>query len=90
MTVPINVDFDGPQTFDDLSQNVTRLFLQKQLRMECQICMSPYDETLAQLELFSLPAVLVYDQQGKLLDRIEGDVDYERDIIPLIEAASKE
>jgi thiol:disulfide interchange protein len=52
--------------------------------------MSPYDETLAQLELFSLPAVLVYDQQGKLLDRIEGDVDYERDIIPLIEAASKE
>jgi thiol:disulfide interchange protein len=43
-----------------------------------------FDSVLDRHELFSLPAALIYDADGKLHKKLEGAVSYEKQVQPLI------
>lgn len=83
--ISLNVDFDdegvpAPPLIDQV-----REMLVKQ-RVTCEAIMStdPSDLVLDELNLFSLPAALLYDERGTLVKAFEGTVDFESDVEPVI------
>ena len=55
--------------------------------MVCEnvIASEPMDDVLKEFGIFSLPAVVIYDQQGQLHKLFDGSVDYEAQVLPEVE-----
>ena len=58
-------------------------------RVTCEavLCSDPREDVLSNLGIYSLPAVLIFDDKGELLHRFDGMVDYEGEVFPLLESA---
>ena len=67
LAVTLSVDFDGEdgKPSDELKTNVQSLL--EELRINCVniVCSDNVDQTLEALDVFSIPAVLIYDAAGK-------------------------
>lgn len=59
----------------------------KRLKLRCDnvLCTTPRHEVLGEWEIFSIPAVVVYDVQGEVHQVFDGMVDYRSEVIPLID-----
>ncbi len=83
-----NLDYVGLDKVDDLKPDVLK-FLKGQKATFPNFMSSEKDETIyAKLDLASIPAVYVYDRDGKLRKRFDedaGEFTYAKDITPLVE-----
>ena len=93
--ISVDVDFDGrknrpPKYYEPAIVG----FLTKQgADFTNFICSTPSDEVFETLDIVSIPAVLIYDADGKLIKRfIDADetagFTYEKDIVPFLEGLS--
>ncbi|MCA9070444.1 MAG: TlpA family protein disulfide reductase, partial [Planctomycetaceae bacterium] len=88
-----NLDFYGVGTPEELKPDV--LAVLKKLNSTLPNFMSKLEDekVYEQLKLASIPAVYVYDRNGKLqkrFDDTQGQFTYEKDILPLVETLIKE
>ena len=83
--ISLNVDFDEPggKPSDELQQRVLDKLTKLKLSTRNLIAADEHSAVLEHFELFSVPAVLVFNADGKM-QKFEGDVTYERDIVPLV------
>lgn len=86
--ISLNVDHDQADTApsDDLREEVLAKLSELNLETVNLMTSDPFDEMLERYDLFSLPAAIVYDREGKKLKTFEGDLSYEKQIFPLLES----
>lgn len=90
--VSANIDFDGRKTHppENYLSEVTRFLLVNAARLENHICSTPSDDVYAALDIDSIPAVLIFDAEGKEVARFvdAGETigfTYEKDIFPFVQ-----
>lgn len=83
ITLDIDHDEDGAPTQKLQDEVLAKL---KELKMNVTNVMSSdvTGDVLDRHELFSIPAALIYDRDGKLHQKFEGDLSYEKQVEPLI------
>ncbi len=84
--ISLNVDFNDSEGVPpaELKHQVATLLSKMDVACENVLCSDPMDDVLRELDLFSLPAAIIYDAQGKLHRRFDGDVDYAEGILPAV------
>ena len=91
--VSFNLDYVGLDKVEDLKPAALE-FLKNQKATFPNFLSSEKDEDIyAKLDLASIPAVFVYDREGKLRKRFDEDAGgftYEKDIVPLVEKLIEE
>lgn len=89
--ISLNVDFDADEGSPDaaLLKRIGKALTENRVTADNLVCSTPFEEVLASLDLFSLPACLVFSPDLQLYKKLEGDVEYERDVAPLIDALLK-
>lgn len=90
--VSANIDFDGrktrpPESYETKVMDFLRL---KEATLDNYLCTTPSEEIYTELKIDSIPAVLVFDAEGKEVARFvdAGETlgfTYEKDIIPFVE-----
>lgn len=84
--ISLNVDHDEEgEPSAKLQKEVLDKLIELNLEVTNVMSSTVYDDVLDQRDLFSLPAALVFDTDGRLLEKFDGGFSYEKDIIPLIE-----
>ena len=88
MTVSWNLDHDDPESTpgQSLVDSVLERLQQFGMTSHNFVSSDPIDDVLKRYDVFGLPAVLVFSADGKLAKAFEGDVTYERDVIPYVES----
>ena len=84
--ISLNVDHDedgGPS--EELQKKVLDKLTELNLKVTNVLSKTVFDDVMDQREIYSLPAALVFGADGKLLEKFDGGVSYEEDIIPLVE-----
>ena len=86
VVISLNVDHEqeGGAPSDELRKDVLAKLSDLKLQTINVMSSDAYDDVLARHDLFSLPAAIVYDRDGKLLKVFEGDLSYEKQIFPLL------
>ncbi len=87
VSIALNVDHneeDAAPT-DELQKEVLAILTERNMETTNLICSTPFDRMLDKYELFSLPAAIVFDRDGQKLEVFEGDLNYEKQVFPLIE-----
>lgn len=89
--VSANIDFDGrktrpPESYESKVMDFLRL---KSASFDNYLCTTPSDEVYTELKIDSIPAVLIFDAEGKEVARFvdAGETlgfTYEKDIIPFV------
>ena len=84
--IALNVDLDEPggKPSEDLQQRVLEKLTKLKMNTQNLIAVDEHAAVLEHFGLFSVPAVLVFNTDGALKEKFEGDVNYERDIVPLV------
>ena len=85
--ISLNVDFVGGT--DGLSQQLQRdvVSVLTKLSIACEnvISSDPMDDVLGDFDVFSLPAVLVFNSQGELHKCFDGSFSYQEHVFPELE-----
>ena len=89
-TISLNVDHDKddgapPQ---DLQDEALEMLREKQISTENVICSGECDTVLESLDIVSLPAVVVYNQEGKLHKLFADEFTYD-DVTAEVESLTK-
>lgn len=73
----LNVDFDEESGIPsaELVDRVTSEIADTTPNCENYICSTPTETVLGELDLFGLPAVLLFDKTGRISHRFDGNVD---------------
>ena len=82
----LNLDFDEEigEPDEKLQQEVLDRLSKMKISTRNLIAVDGLTVVLEHFGIFSIPAVLVFDTDGKLKKKFDGDVSYERDIEPLV------
>ena len=85
--ISLNVDFDGDAESPSEQLLAEIVSVLKELNIACENVVSsdPMDEVLKDFDIFSLPAVLIYNSQGELHKRFDGTVSYQKQVFPKVE-----
>ncbi|MDV6032148.1 MAG: hypothetical protein F9B45_19090 [Phycisphaera sp. RhM] len=90
--IAVSVDYDGRKSRppEYYSEKVTAFLAAMNADFDNYLCTTPSDDVFATVGLPSIPAVLIFDAQGKLIKQFvdAGDTvgfSYETDIIPFVE-----
>ncbi|MEM0926295.1 MAG: TlpA disulfide reductase family protein [Planctomycetota bacterium] len=91
--IGVSLDFDGRKSkpAETYQARVDAFLGSTEATFPNYICQTPNDEVYDRLQLISIPAVLVFDQEGTLVKQfVDGGetkgFGYERDVIPYVEA----
>ena len=87
VSIALNVDHneeDAAPT-DELQQEVLAILTERNMETTNVICSTRFETMLNKYELFSLPAAIIFDREGNKLEVFEGDLNYEKQVFPLIE-----
>lgn len=87
VAISLNLDFDGQnETLSPELEERIRGTLTK-LGITCRNLISgdPMGQVLRDLEIFGLPAAIIFDKEGQLHKRFEGSVGYDEVIVPEVE-----
>ena len=91
----VDVDFDGRKSRppEHYKESVTEFLVEKKATFPNFICQTASDDLFRLLELDSIPAVLIYDAQGKLIKRFvdAGETigfTYKDDVVPFLKTVS--
>ena len=89
--ISMNIDFDGrkskpPETYEE---DVTKILSSAGVTCTNFICTTASDDVFAAAGIATIPAVLVYDQEGNLIKKFTdigagAGFTYDKDVIPLI------
>jgi thiol-disulfide isomerase/thioredoxin len=84
--IAVNVDHDveGAAPSDEIREAVLATLNELKMETTNVICSTPFETMLDRYELFSLPAAIVFDRDGQKLAVFEGDLNYEKQVFPLI------
>ncbi len=87
VSIALNVDHNEEDAVptEELQQEVLAILSERNMETTNVICSTPFDTMLDKYELFSLPAAIIFDREGKKLEVFEGDLNYEKQVFPLIE-----
>ena len=85
--ISLNVDFDGDAEGPSEQLRAEIVSVLKKLNIVCEnvISSDPMDDVLEDFDIFSLPAVLIYNSQGELHKRFDGTVSYQEQVFPEVE-----
>lgn len=85
--ISLNVDFDETTGAPSpkLITKIRKTLSDNGVEADDLVCSTPFEDVLASLDIFSLPACLIYAPDGTLAKKIEGAVSYESDVFPLLE-----
>lgn len=90
--VSANIDFDGRRTRppESYEPKVSEFLEQQKAELRNFLCTTPSDQVYEKLKIPSIPAVLVFDAQGKEVARFvdAGETlgfTYQKDVIPFVE-----
>ena len=84
--ISLNVDHDEEgEPSEKIQKEVLDKLTELNLNVTNVLSKTAFDDVMEQRDIFSLPAALVFSADGKLLEKFDGGVSYEEDIIPLIE-----
>lgn len=83
----LNVDFDQPGNgpTDALKQQILAQLSRLEINCDNIICDTQAHEALDALKVSSLPAAIIYDAEGQVVKRFEGDLDFRSEVMPLID-----
>ncbi|MCA8960315.1 MAG: hypothetical protein KDC38_07370 [Planctomycetes bacterium] len=92
VAITLDVDFDGGTDVD--AQLMRRVAAKLSARVPAVrspghrhwMSSDPTSAVLEKYGAFALPAVLIFDREGKLAKRFEGKFTYEKDVIPFVHA----
>lgn len=86
-TLALNIDFDEAtgSPSSDLVGKIEDTLQRMSVPVQNVVSSTPMEDVLGEFEVFGLPAVLVFDASGELSRKFDGDVDYDRDIFPLVD-----
>lgn len=84
--ISLNVDYEGDEEgpSEQLVEKIVSKLKQLNITCENVIASDAIDEVLSEFDIFSLPAVLIYDAQSELHKRFDGSVSYEEQVIPAV------
>jgi len=89
--IGVSVDYDGRKTkpAESYSESVNAFLNAMKADFDNFLCQTPSDEVFAEMDLPSIPAVLIFNQKGELVKRFvdAGETigfTYEKDIIPFV------
>lgn len=85
--ISLNVDFDGDGEGPSEQLRAEIVSVLKKLNIVCEnvISSDPMDDVLKDFDIFSLPAVVIYNAQGELHKRFDGAVNYQEQVFPEVE-----
>jgi hypothetical protein len=85
--ISLNVDFDGDTEGPSEPLRAEIVAKLRKLNIACEnvISSDPMDDVLKGFDIFSLPAVLIYNSQGELHKRFDGTVSYQEQVFPEVE-----
>ncbi len=86
VTISLNLDHDQPNELPpkDLQDEVLEKLVELKLEIANVMSSEDYENALARHDMFSLPAAIIYDRDGKEFRKFEGDLSYEKQVFPLI------
>lgn len=83
--ITLNVDHDADSLSPELEQQVADTLTRLHVHCDNVLCTTPRREVFDEWGIFSIPAVVVFDTQGRVHRVIDGKVDYESDVMPLVD-----
>ena len=87
VVVSLNVDFDSEGHPDDeMIKKISRTLRIGQVDCVNFIASTPMEEVMEHFDLFSLPAAILYDVDGNLVQKFDGAVDLEGKVTTEINA----
>ncbi len=86
VTISLNLDHDEANVPppEELQKEVRDKLVELKLEITNVMSSEAYEDVLARHDMFSLPAAIVYDRDGKEFRKFEGDLSYEEQVFPLI------
>lgn len=86
--IALNLDFDEEEgaPSPELVAKVAAVLRDQAIRVRNVVCSDPTQRALDHFEVFGVPAVLVFDREGRLHRRFEGEFTYEDDVAPAVRA----
>ena len=83
--ITLNVDFDDEgEPSPELIDSVKSMLAKQNVRVETLMSSDPFESVLEEYDIFSLPAAVLFDQDGNQIKRFEGIFSYATDVAPFI------
>ena len=89
--ISLNLDFNDDEGEPPAEMRQEVLAKLKELKATSVNLMSTTgtDDLLEKLDIISLPAVMIYDREGKLHKRLDAQLTYEKDVLPVVQQLLK-
>ncbi len=86
VAISLNLDHDDDDMppDDELQTEVRDKLVELNLAVTNVMSTDSYDEVTSHHDLFSLPAALIYNAEGQLIRKFDGDLNYEKAVFPLV------
>lgn len=86
VAISLNLDHEeGEEPTPELRDEVQAKLTELKITATNVMSVATFDAALEHFDLFSLPAAIVFDRDGKALKVFEGDLSYDAQIFPLLE-----
>lgn len=84
--VSLNIEYSGDDQMPpaELQDEVRSMLGRRGITCENIMCTANITDTMDELGVAGLPAVLVFDKEGELSRRFDGGFSYEKDVFPLV------
>ena len=86
MTISLNLDHDQANALPPkgLQDEVLEKLVELKLEITNVMSSEAYESVLARHDMFSLPAAIVFNRDGREFRKFEGDLSYKEQVFPLI------
>ena len=84
--ITLNVDFDGEASLSqELIGKISQVLSDQGATCDNYIATTPMEDVLSKFDFFGLPAAILYDRSGNILQAFDGEVDIENSVKPTIQ-----
>ena len=85
VVLTLNVDFDGDgEPSPEILEKISKTLSHSNITCENYVARTPMESVLAEFDFFGLPAALLYDRNGNVIQKFDGEVDIENGVAPAI------
>lgn len=87
VVLTLNVDCDSEEAIPSPTiEKISHLLADQDIACANYIASTPMEDILGELELFGLPAAMLYDRSGNPIHKFDGEVDLKNAVVPMIES----
>lgn len=83
--VSVSFDYDGIGKPEEFEADVLAFLRKQNATFDNVLASEEADVMYAKMKLPSIPAVFVYNAEGKLVKRLDGEFSYAEDVVPIVE-----